>query len=92
MKRLLWLSLTALLGGTQDLTAWGDHGHEIVARLAARKLTPNTKRNIVTILRKAGDDQLHLPALLGPVGAPQPGAATLAEAMARMATSTYSEM
>src|SRR5436190_17257879 len=69
-----------------ELTAWGDHGHEIVARIAARKMLPNTKRKMVTILRKGGDDQLHLPALLGPVGSPQPSAANFATAMAKMAT------
>ena len=53
---------------------------------ADRKLTPKTKRQILTILRKSGDDQLHLPALLGPVGSPQPTAAAFAEATARMAT------
>ena len=58
----------------ESLTAWGDSGHEIVARLAARKLTATTKRRLVAILRQGGDDQLHLPTLLGPSGAAQPSA------------------
>src|SRR5262249_18979700 len=52
MRRVICLAV--LLCGfwmpSADLSAWGDHGHEIVARLAARKLTPNTKRALVTIL------------------------------------------
>ena len=89
MRRGLWLAAVIALNLTlpsREALAWGDDGHQIVGRIAARKLTANTKRRIVAILRQGGDDQLHLPMLLGKPGDPQPSLTTLAEALGRMAT------
>jgi len=66
--------------------AWGDDGHQIVARIAARKLTPSATRHLVALLRQGGDDPLHLPLLLGAPGPRYPRSGTLAEAFGRMAT------
>jgi hypothetical protein len=68
-----------------DALAWGDDGHQIVARIAARKLTSNTRRQIVTILRGAMPDDLGLTAIVGSTGAPQPPSAKLKEALSKMA-------
>jgi hypothetical protein len=89
MKRVLWLAFaccSAVWLSSADLAAWGDHGHGIVARVAARKLTAQTKRRMVAIIRNAPDDELHLKALVGSAGAPQPTAAKFAAALALMAT------
>ncbi|HMF93337.1 MAG TPA: S1/P1 nuclease, partial [Vicinamibacterales bacterium] len=89
MKKMTCVALAALMGLSicvRDVIAWGDDGHQIVGRIAARKLTAKTKRRIVAILRNGGDDQLHLPALLGAPGDPPPSLAALAEAFGRMAT------
>jgi len=89
MKNALCAAVVVVVGLAvwgPDLAAWGDDGHQIVGRIAARKLTPKTKRRIVAILRTGGDDQLHLPALLGATGDPQPSLTVLAEAFGRMAT------
>jgi hypothetical protein len=89
MTFLLRVVLVAILGLTclTPVTfAWGDDGHQIVARIAARKLVAKTRRRIVSILRSGVDDELHLPALLGPTGAPQPPAAAIEDAFAKMAT------
>jgi len=32
--------------------SWGDEGHQIVARIAARNLTPNARIRIATIIKK----------------------------------------
>jgi hypothetical protein len=89
MKRVTWFSVVIALGlamPSPEVLAWGDDGHQIVGRIAARRLTANTKRRLVSILREGGDDQLHLPMLLGPLSDPQPSLTTLAEALGRMAT------
>lgn len=88
MKRVAVVVVGSLLCGAYivDVAAWGDHGHEIVARIAAAKVQPTTKARIVEILREAGDDQLHLPAPLGAPGSPLPSDPAFADAMAKMAT------
>ncbi len=89
MKFLVRVVLVVVLGLTclVPITfAWGDDGHEIVARIAARKLVAKTRRRIVSILRSAVDDELHLKALVGPAGGPQPTAAAVEDAMVKMAT------
>jgi hypothetical protein len=70
---------------TASVQAWGDDGHQIIGRIAARTLTSTTRQRIVTILRHGGDDALRLPQLLGGPDAPQPSVATLGEALGRMA-------
>src|SRR5262249_38481591 len=86
MKKIACVLAAGLLTASvsaRNVVAWGDDGHQIVARIAAKKLTPNTKRRIVAILRRGGDDQLHLPGLLGHAGTPSDE--TIAEAFSRMA-------
>jgi nuclease S1 len=68
-----------------DLSAWGQHGHQIVARIAAQRVKATTKRRMVEILRK-GENDIDLKSLLGSPGAPQPSAMAFASALARMAT------
>src|SRR5258708_19060195 len=53
---------------------WGNEGHQIVAEIAARKLTLRTQQNIVKLLRSDPNDDLHLKAILGVSGPPPPGA------------------
>lgn len=37
--------------------AWWEYGHETVAKIAARKVTPRTRAAIATLLRQAPDIQ-----------------------------------
>jgi hypothetical protein len=53
---------------------WGNEGHQIVAQIAARKLTLRTQQEIVALLRSDPNDDLHLKALLGASGPPPAGA------------------
>jgi hypothetical protein len=66
--------------------AWGDEGHQITARIAARRLAghPNTVKKIAALLRNAGGDDLHLKSLLG--SQPTPPLSAIEQAMSRMAT------
>jgi hypothetical protein len=88
MKTVTRLVLTAVLGFVlcvAELSAWGTDGHQIVARIAARKLTANTKRRIVALARPGAGDVPELAKSLGKAGDPQPSAAAFADAIARMA-------
>ena len=41
MKRMVWLAaFVVVVIGAPDLTAWGDHGHEIVARAGRAQAAP----------------------------------------------------
>jgi nuclease S1 len=87
MKRRVCLAVLTAVASTwlvPDLLAWGDDGHQIVARIAGRKLTARTKRQVVTILRAAPDD-IGLLALIGTGGDPQPSAENLKAALSKMA-------
>ena len=53
---------------------WGNEGHQIVAEIAARKLTLRAQQNIVALLRSDANDDLHLKAILGASGPPPAGA------------------
>jgi len=53
---------------------WGNEGHQIVARIAARKLSLRTQQRIVALLRSDRQDELHLKAILGVSGPPPAGA------------------
>jgi hypothetical protein len=86
MYSLVLLLTLSLSMPAPAVLAWGDDGHQIVGRIAARKLTAPAKRRIVAILREGGDDSLHLPMLLGAPNDPQPSLTTLAEALGRIAT------
>jgi hypothetical protein len=68
-----------------DLSAWGNDGHQIVARIAARKLLPETKKKIVALARAGASDDAALAAAIGHAGDPQPSAARFKTAMAEMA-------
>jgi hypothetical protein len=78
----LWLVLAV---AAANLSAWGDDGHQIVARIAARKLTTSTKKKIVALARPGAADDPALAAALGSVGEPQPTAAEFKNALAAMA-------
>ena len=54
--------------------SWGSEGHQIVAQIAARKLTPEAQKNIVALLRSDPTDDLKLKAILGESGKPPAGA------------------
>jgi hypothetical protein len=78
----LWLVLAV---AAADVSAWGDDGHQIIARIAARKLTTSAKRKIVELARPGAGDNPALAAALGGVGEPQPTAAEFKNALADMA-------
>ena len=50
--------------------SWGDIGHQTVARIAARKLTPAARLRIAQILRAASTDDLNLKPIVGTTGTP----------------------
>jgi hypothetical protein len=64
---------------------WGDDGHQMVARIAARNLTPAARKGIVALMRSGAPDGLNLRALIGAPGDPQPPDDAVEEAMARIA-------
>ena len=64
--------------------SWGNEGHQIVAQIAARKLTPDAQKNIVALLRSDPTDDLKLKAILGKSGTPSAGA--LEKALKTIAT------
>ncbi len=53
---------------------WGNEGHQIVAQIAARKLSLKTQQKIIALLRSDPQDDLHLKAILGVSGKPPDGA------------------
>lgn len=83
--RLAFVLIVAL-SSTSVLLAWGDTGHQLVGRIAARRLTPAARRGIVTLVRNAPDDDIGLKGILGHPGDPQPSISQLGNAMAKMAT------
>jgi hypothetical protein len=80
------MSLTVITVSVQPCAAWGDAGHQLVAKIAARRLTASARRAIVMLVRNAPDDDIGLKGLLGHSGDPQPTASKVAAAMAKMAT------
>jgi nuclease S1 len=50
------LSVTAVLGTTQQGFAWGDDGHKTVALIAQRCLTPSAKRAVTSMLAADTDN------------------------------------
>jgi len=77
--------IVGLLAIAQPCFAWGDSGHQLVARIAARSVSSTVKRHIVAFLRKASPDDLNLQALIGKTADPQPSLATFEAALAKMA-------
>ena len=63
---------------------WGDDGHRLVARIAARQLNATTRAKIVDLLRHAPDDDLKLIELIGASGPVSDS--VVEEALARIAT------
>jgi hypothetical protein len=87
MNRMVCLSLTVVAAAAacvMDVSAWGNDGHQIVARVAARKLLATTKKKIVDLARAGASDDPTLAAALGHVG-PQPSATQFKAALAEMA-------
>jgi S1/P1 Nuclease len=88
MNRVVCLGLAVVVFATMgvvNLSAWGTDGHQIVARIAARKLLTKTKKKIVALARPGASDDPALAAALGNVGDPAPSAAQLKTALAEMA-------
>jgi len=96
MKQKLRWALTCYLcvALASPAFAWGNFGHQTVARIAARHLTPKAKAAIVTLIRNAPENSvipgLHrnegpdLLKILGTTG--MPSDAKIEEAMAVIAT------
>jgi hypothetical protein len=74
-----------ILATARPCFAWGDQGHQLVARIAARSVSSTVKRHFVAFLRKASPDDLNLRALIGKTGDPQPSLANFEAALAQMA-------
>jgi hypothetical protein len=87
-KRRISRALTLLLGFAIATPAfgWGDEGHRIVARIAARHLTPQARLRIATIIRAVpkSQDDLHLKSIVGTSGTPSE--ATIENVLATIAT------
>jgi hypothetical protein len=77
--------VVGILAIARPCFAWGDQGHQLVARIAARSVSSTVKRHIVAFLRKASPDDLDLQALIGKTGDPQPSLANFEAALAKMA-------
>jgi nuclease S1 len=88
MRELKSWALILLLGFAIASPAfgWGDEGHRIVARIAARHLTPQGRLRIAAIIRAvpASQDDLHLKSLVGSSGTPS--AATIETLLVTIAT------
>jgi hypothetical protein len=74
----------ALFTAVQPAFSWGDEGHQIVARIAARNLMLKTRQGIVALMRGAFVDDLKLKVLVGS-GGPQPSEDAVEEALAKIA-------
>jgi hypothetical protein len=85
LTALMIAAAFAFAAGVADVAAWGDDGHQIVARIAARKLTLKARQRIVSIARQGASDAPGLPAAIGKPGDPLPSDANLANALAAMA-------
>jgi hypothetical protein len=87
MKTLAPVALAVILSFSTSsfVFGWGNAGHDLVGRIAARRLTLAARRAIVKLIREAPDDDLGLKGIVGPSG-PQPSVSELGRAMALMAT------
>jgi hypothetical protein len=82
-----WPAITVsifLLALPNNAFCWGKEGHQLVAQIAARKLTPEARKNIVALLRSDPTDELKLKAILGKSATPSAGA--LEKALKTIAT------
>ena len=75
-SRLLGIILCCLIA--VPAYPWGDEGHRITARIAARNLTPAARAKIVEILRSVttANDDLKLLKIVGGKNKPQPSQRT----------------
>src|SRR5262249_38044652 len=78
-------SVLLLSSAAQPAFSWGDDGHELVARIAARNLTAKARQGIVDLMRRASVDDLKLRDLVGKLNDPQPSDDAVEEALSRIA-------
>src|SRR5262249_35444855 len=78
-------SVLLLCNTAQPAFSWGDDGHELVARIAARNLTAKARQGIVNLMRRAAVDDLKLLDLVGKLNDPQPSDGAVEDALARIA-------
>ena len=86
MKTSIALAMVVVLFATPSAYPWGNEGHEIVARIAARNLSDAARSQIVALLRGAVIDDLNLKAVVGHEGDPQPSTDAVEQALATIAT------
>ena len=72
--RRIAVFVSTLLLVSMPAMPWGNEGHQIVAQIAARKLSPRTQKKIVALLRSDKPDDLQFKAILGVSGTPPAGA------------------
>jgi nuclease S1 len=74
--RMAWIArrLLVLVGVAVSFPnhalAWGDVGHQLVARIAARRLSADARRRVAELVRQAADDDLGLKGIVGTSGVP----------------------
>ncbi len=56
MIPVLMMSALVLLASPRTGLAWGDEGHEVIATLAYKRLTPKAKKSVDALLAKDTDD------------------------------------
>jgi len=84
MRRTIGLVFIISFTCVAHMSAWGDRGHQIVARIAARSLTATARRHIVALIRQAPDDDIGLKQIVGLTGTPPTN--KVETALTRMAT------
>ena len=52
MKKLTFIMLAIMMLNITDASAWGAKGHDVVAAIAERHLTPKAKRKINKLIFK----------------------------------------
>jgi len=88
LSRYIFIAVCSVLllsSAAQPAFSWGDDGHELVARIAARNLTAKARQGIVDLTRRASVDDLKLRDLVGKLNDPQPSDDAVEEALARIA-------
>jgi hypothetical protein len=63
--RRVWVMSFLVLTHAAPAFAWGDTGHQIVARIAARRLSAPARQRFVELLRRAAVDDLQFRELVG---------------------------
>jgi hypothetical protein len=75
--------LSLVMMSAQPAFSWGDEGHQIVARIAARNLTAKARQGIVDLFRRAPMDDLKLLNIVGKTG--EPADSAVEDALAKIA-------